>query len=526
MPVECVSAGVDPFFVVLEQGADARFGKTDLVGHAGRMTEIDHGLLRPDLWDLLLPAIKTARQAGREFVGTGRYVPRQSVTKYKENDSGWPQVTKDASWTGTKDGPVDWSELFGLSEGLFTHILVADVPELAKAVREISRRALDDDELMRGVSVLAPLMDSEGRREQVEFETARRLIGTILNRADALGSETDDELRLIYRQIERTGFAKELTGDVIVPLVAVSFDANEPIQVDGNIWIERMTEADHRARAMLWLQQGNVSPYVAAGATHAVVLRDVRFSNRVHSLVTERELPPELSVDIAQTVAEAVHIVAEKTTGYAQVLVRPHDWAHSWMQDLPSLWSAWSGRVYPEGLNDRTWEKEMNPIPASETDEIVRITRALKAAPKNVQLAARRCRQTTFRNDAEDMVLDAAIGLEALVGKEPDALTHRMAQRAAIALADSIPPDNTYSLLKQFYGIRSKIAHGETPKRWKVKLGDREFNAVETGMLFLRMLLQNRLLADEPWDATSLDARMLEKFERPEGYSSAESTEE
>jgi hypothetical protein len=124
------------------------------------------------------------------------------------------------------------------------------------------------------------------------------------------------------------------------------------------------------------------------------------------------------------------------------------------------------------------------------------------------------------------MVLDAAIGIEALVGKEPDALTHRMAQRAAIALADDIPPANTYSLLKQFYGIRSKIAHGETPKHWKVKLGDREGDVVWIGMYLLRMLLRNRLLADEPWDATSLDERMLHRFERPSGYPSAESVEE
>lgn len=488
------------------------------------MTEIEQVLLRPDLWDLLLPAIKSARQAGREYAGTGRFVSRQSATRYTENDAGWPQTTKDTPETGTKDGPVDWSEMFGLKEGLLTRIVVSDVPELAEAVHEISRRALDDDELMRGVSVLAPLTDSEDRRAQIEFETIRRLIGTILNRADALAAETDNELRSIYQQIERVRFAKELIGDVIVPLVAVSFTPDTPIQVEKNVWIERMTEADHRARAMPWRQQDNVSPYVAAAATHAVVIRDVQFSNRVHSWVTQRELPPELSVDIVKMVAQAVHIVTEDTTGYAQILVRPHDWADSWIQDLPPLWSAWSGRAYPEGLNDRTWAKEMNPIPASETDEIVRITRALKTAPKNVQLAARRCRQTTFRDETEDMVLDVAIGIEALVGKEPDALTHRMAQRAAIALANSIPPTNTYTLLKQFYNLRSKIAHGETPKHWKVKLDDREWDAVSTGTLLLRLLLRNRLLADEPWNAASLDGLMLEKFERPGRYPTSKPT--
>jgi hypothetical protein len=475
--------------------------------------------------------MRSARRAGREYAEAGRYVPRQSVTSYEENDVGWPQTTKDALGTGRNNGPINWSELFGLNEGLFTHILVADVPDLAEAVSEIGRRALEDHELMRGVSMLAPLMGpdeqrTQEKREQVEFETIRHLIGTILNRADATGAETDDELRSIYLQIEQARFAKALTGDIIVPLVAVSFYAHQPVQIDENIWIERMTEDEHRVRAMPWIRQENISPYVAAAATHAVVLREVRFPNRVHSLSSSRELPPELSVDIAQTVAEAVYIVSERATGYAQILVRPDGWANSWMHDLPSLWSAWSGRAYPEGLDDRRWAREMNPINASKTDEIVRIARALRTAPKNVKIAARRCRRTTFRDDVEDIVLDTAIGIEALVGKEPDALTHRMAQRAAIALADEIPPENTYSLLKQFYSIRSKIAHGETPKRWTVKFGDQEWNAASTGMFFLRMLLRSQLLATDGWDATTLDERMLNKFERPEGYHSADSAGE
>ncbi|WP_329007641.1 HEPN domain-containing protein [Micromonospora rifamycinica] len=489
------------------------------------MADTERDLMRPDLWDLLLPALKAARRAGREYEGRGKYVPRQSVTKYRENDAGWPQTTENTFGSGANDEPIDWPEMFGLNPGLLTRIPVSDVPELAWAVSEISRRALDDEELLRGVSLLAPLHKPEERRAQVEFETIRILVGRILNRADAVGAESDDELLSIYRQIERARFAKELTGNVVVPLVAVSFDATEPIHVDGNTWIERLTVDDHRVRAMSWLRQDGVSPYVAAAATHAVVLRNVRFPNRVHTLMTGRDVPAELSVEITQTVAEAIHIVTEKTTGYAQVLVRPHDWAESWVQDLPPLWSAWSGRVYPEELNDRRWDKDLTPITAGDADEIVRIAKALKAAPKNVQIAARRCRRTTFRDDTEDLVLDVAIGIEALVGKEPDALTHRMAQRAAIALADNIPPENTYSLLKQFYGIRSKIAHGETPKRWTVKLNGQEFQARWAGLFLLRMLLRSRLLADKPWDAASLDKGMLDKFQRPDGYPSLESTE-
>lgn len=490
------------------------------------MTDSDQVLLRPDLWELLLPGIKAARMAGRRHVDAGGYVSHQSVLRYRENDAGWPQVIGDSLGTRTKNGPLDWTDLFGFKEGLFTHILVSDVPELAEAAREVSRRAIEDDELMRTVSRLAPWMNPEEREEQVEYELVRRFIGTILNRADALSLESDDELQTIYRQIERARLAEELIGDIIIPLVAVSFDFDSPININSNVWIERIPEEEHRVRAMDWIRHDGVSANVAAAATHAVVLRGVHFSNQESNVRVGREFPTEISVGIAQTLAEAVHIATEMVTGFAQVLVRPHDWADSWTQDLPPLWSAWSGRAYPEELNNRAWENAMTPITENATDEIVRITRALAAAPRNIQIAARRCRRATFRDDVEDIILDAAIGIEALVGKESDALTHRMAQRAAIALADSIPPENTHELLKQFYGIRSKLVHGETPKRWTVKFGDGKLDAVATGRYLLRQLLRNHLLANEPWDATSLDEQMLMRFERPEGYSPAESADE
>jgi hypothetical protein len=488
------------------------------------VTDRDHDLLRPDLWELLLPAIKAARKAGRDYAGSGRYVPRQTLTKYEQNDAGWPQVTSDRV-LGPKNGPVDWPNLFGFTAAVGTTIPISDVPELAEAVRAISGRAMEDDELLRGVSRLARLDGPESfeeTREQIEFETVRTLIGTILNRADAIGAETDEALRSIYQQLERARFSEKLTGDVIVPLVAASFDADEPFLIDGNAWIEPLTEADHRVRALSWIQQ-DVSPYVAAAATHAVVLRDVQFTNQVHTL--PRKWSPEISADFAHAVAEAIYIVTEIPTGFAQILVRPRGWAVDWIQDLPPLWSVWTGRSYPEDLNDREWAKERTPIQTTESAEIVRIAKALKTADKKVAIAARRCRRTSFRDDLEDVILDIAIGIEALVGKETDALTHRMAQRAAIALAGDIPPTNTYSLMKQFYGIRSKIAHGDSPKKWTVNLDNQEFSASWTGRYLLRSLLRSLLLADEPWDATSLDERMLERFERPDGYTSVDPEE-
>jgi len=101
-----------------------------------------------------------------------------------------------------------------------------------------------------------------------------------------------------------------------------------------------------------------------------------------------------------------------------------------------------------------------------------------------------------------------------------------MAQRAAVALKDTIPPGNTYTLLKQFYGIRSKIAHGQVLKDHTIRFGDARMDAGKVGMYLLRQLLRSCLLAAKPWDAASLDSEMLERFGRTGGYSEAESDNE
>ncbi|MEV0891434.1 hypothetical protein [Promicromonospora sp. NPDC050262] len=480
---------------------------------------IASALLRPDLWNALLPALTSGREAGRRYVSSGKFVPRQSVTKYEENDAGWPQTVANRTTPFSRDSdPVDWGELFSLREGTLSYVLTKHVPELDGFLNETSRRALSDEHLMHGLSIVAPYFPDDDQESQIQHEMITRLIGPILNRADAIGAEDEDSLREIYRSVEMARFADKLTGDVVMPLVAVSFDAPEPVRIDSNIWIEPLSKADQMARAMDWSATGSVSPWVSAAATHAVVIRAVTFDNVVQSLsVLRGQLPEGFGVVDAEIAAEAVTIVTGKPTGHCQVLVRPHGWASGWAQDLPPLWEAWTGRAYPEILNRRNdWDGKFDPISSEQTEKIAKVAGGLRSAPKNIKVAARRCRRSSFRDEVEDMVLDAAIGIEALVGKEADAVTHRLAQRTAVALRNKLPPEVTYDVTKRFYGIRSTVAHGGTPKRWDIDVEGTEYPAVDLGKILLRSLLMDWLLAEIPWDATSLDRQMLQLATPPD----------
>ncbi|MDO5372351.1 MAG: HEPN domain-containing protein [Corynebacterium glutamicum] len=480
------------------------------------MTNIPEGspsLFRPDLWDLLLPGILAARRVGREYVNSGKYYPRQTSVEYREQNSGWPQTVR--SYLDIfPTGPVNWKALFDLEKGEHTQIAVEEVPELAKMLHSIVALGEYDDDVAHVISLVAPyLKPGEDRNRSIKHETLL-FIGQILNRADAIGAEEVNQLRTIYQCLEYVRLSKNLKGDIVVPLVAVAFDTQEPIKIRDNIWLEPLSISDHRSRALSHDPNSSANAFVAAAATHAVTIRDVKFSNNIFPYNLRQSIPQEFDLSIVDHVITAVRLLAVTKTGYAQILVRPQGWAVDWIDNLPSIWIAWSGRSYPESLNAREWINTFKPIEKNTVHDIIRFACELETAPKGVQLSARRYSRITFRTDREDQILDAAIGIEALLGKEPDAITHRLAQRAAVALTQPfttipISPSEIYSLVKQFYSARSQIAHGSEARKLVCKIDDREYSVESVGQFLLGELLKARLLGDDPWNAESLDAQLL-----------------
>jgi hypothetical protein len=179
------------------------------------------------------------------------------------------------------------------------------------------------------------------------------------------------------------------------------------------------------------------------------------------------------------------------------------------------VWRAGQYHRYPEHFDDAGWTREMVVVPKVELDPIPQMYGALEAAPANVQLAARRAVRAVLRSDDEDETLDATIGIEALLlgNRDRDEMTHRMAQRAAAVLSlDGYEPTEVYRLIKKVYEHRSAIVHGRSRRRDGISLGGETYPAREIGVMLLRLLLMNWLLAETPWTSESLDRRILARL--------------
>ncbi|WP_395695588.1 hypothetical protein [Nocardioides sp.] len=467
--------------------------------------------LRPDFWEIVRPTLAPAREAGRAYIASGKFVERSDERKYTESNEGWPLVTGSRLFP---KGAPRWRSLFSVKAGQFSKVLVDDVPELRDGMNAAVARAEQDSTFAEGLDLTYAVMTDPERRTlfaQIEFLS---VVGDILGRAEDLGLEDDESLFDLYQQIERGRFSSELTGDIVVPLVLTTFETATPVQLLDSFWLEPLEEPIQRSRALDDNGAHAVSPMIAAAATHAIVQRDQTFPNTVWSdayVAGANRVPFEL--DTVHRILECIHIVTGKKTGYSQILVRSDSWVSwsGWIADLPHVWKAQSVKAYPDSF-DRGWLRPKDPISAGEVEEIVAVLPALLASPKNVRLASRRCFRSTFRDDIEDEILDATIGIEALLSQDRDELTHRMSQRAAAALAGEFRADAIYRILKQVYGQRSQIVHGTTLKNSKVKFGDVEFWTNHMGVFLLRNLLRNYLLSPTPWTPSSLDDVILTRL--------------
>ena len=156
----------------------------------------------------------------------------------------------------------------------------------------------------------------------------------------------------------------------------------------------------------------------------------------------------------------------------------------------------------------------------SNQDEIHVIYKQLLSENLRARLASERLFRSSRRTETADILLDACIGIEALVGQGRDELVHRMSQRAAAALSaysGTARPVNShavYSLLKKVYDQRSRLVHGGTLSRDQISFEGTDFSTVGTATMILRELLRAHLLASSPWSPEGLDELLLDALNR------------
>lgn len=303
-----------------------------------------------------------------------------------------------------------------------------------------------------------------------------------------------------------------------MPLLLTSFEGK--LDLSDGVTIEPIDEDVQRARAHD-VVASDINAFLAAAATHAVVLHDRSFENREGAALLVMQSDAEsLSLDLVDRACQAIEISTGSATGYGPVYLRPHGWATHWEGNLPAIEHAATILRYPSSFEAALWNCQRVDLRVSDPERLRLIYEQLVSDNPRARLASDRLFQSSRRTDTADILLDACIGIEALVGQGRDELVHRMSQRAAAALSayagnkNPADPQAVYRLLKKVYEQRSRLVHGGTARSNQISFMGKDFGTVDVARALLRELLRSHLLASPPWTPENLDQMLLDALSR------------
>ncbi len=304
----------------------------------------------------------------------------------------------------------------------------------------------------------------------------------------------------VYRAI----INETLDVAIMAPIALTKFDFNR-LKVGKRAYILKLADDLQLSRSKTHYYGSGAHASVVNAATHALVLTgwELRDNENYFDSRDRLKALSAFPTDDIDNFFAALRLATGHDTGYGQLLFYPRHWALTYYADLPILYGT-TVRRYPSSFDDHGWLRRLEPVSRDNVLELGKIYRAICEADKpQLAIAIRRFNACHLRDDAEDTVIDATIGLEALLSDpDPHEMTHKLALRgAALAtLYDERPyaPAKLFSGIKKVYIKRSAIVHGgrraakkKKSKTTELTTEDAATKAVEYLGFCIKTLLQN-----------------------------------
>ncbi len=465
------------------------------------------------LFQLTMDVVREMDALAAEYLARDgyKYVPKRRRRAVMAYESGWPNV---GSEIGAKEtDTIAYGELFAGARDAIHPFAYEELEAMASLVAYVN----DTPDLLQRVR---PAVRAGAPADLVKSMidiTIRGLPTGIFDRAKALDVEIEGPgLVDLYRQRERSWLAPELAYELVVPLVLTSLELQETFEVDDRSRIEVLSDDDLRAMARDYDVSGVPGP-VADAARFAVVVDMPPMANpgEGRRFFRHDEAPETAGVEV---ICEALRIVSSADTGWARVFRRPLGWAERWTDALPSYSLLQTTRRYPSAFDNFGWLRSGMTVTRRELEGVPAVTQALGSADKQVRLASRRLSTAVVRDAADDQLVDACIGLEALLGQKGAELSFRIAVRAAALLSSRVEApvsaERVFRMARAVYDRRSEIVHGSTSERraFFPVPGAEAIPTSDLAVWLLRQVLQERLLRGDHWSVEDLDELVLQRL--------------
>lgn len=467
------------------------------------------------LFELFADAAQDGLKRVAHLQTTGQYIltsSRWPVLSYREN--GLP----DFSTTDT--GPLDYKSAFSQRAG------EPDIPEYSSSFRRLAEYCLNDPRLTRYMSPLPYASPEAAKAIPQETQTAmfdfgvRLSVEHIVDRFIHVYGDTSysrERLVPLYLPFERWLLQTTLHVDVAVPILFLKFDFDS-LQLMEGASIERMSDEFQLARISELGYHTSVNDVVLGAASHMLVIQGFTVDNSDYmtwaTIVSESAAFPLTMIDQFFT---AARIGSGVDTGYAQLLLRPVDWVHTYKANLPSV-DGTTIRRYPQRFENFGWLRPVQTVSAAEVRRWGDLYRKLRTDNhKQVTVASKRIDMAFLRDTDEDSIIDAVIAMESLLtASDMQETTHKLAMRVA-ALSKLYPEETdsateVFRAVKRIYGYRSNIVHGSTPanKKREIKLeAEGKPPPLMIALRYLRLIMSVLLEHPEYLDGRKIDEELL-----------------
>ncbi len=316
-------------------------------------------------------------------------------------------------------------------------------------------------------------------------------------------NEDEGLLKDIYTLSENYIYNEYLTFDISVPILYLLFEEDE-IVINENVIIRRIKDDNQRAKYNIRSYSPPIADALINSATHEVVFKQYYMKKWKryfgNSLDNENAYP----LTKFELLFNAIKIATNHNSGFAQILVYPHDWVDHYNVDLPRI-KGLTVRRYPNYFDNYYWNEESYPIITADDSEKIRIiyNKLATSEDNKIKIANTRLRSSYMRDNEEDTILDIIIVLETLLGdNNKGEITHKLSLRIAKLISvhnknqDAI---QIFESVKKIYAFRSSIVHGatksESNKEIKLHTEAEPISTIQLANNYLRetigILLQN-----------------------------------
>ena len=350
------------------------------------------------------------------------------------------------------------------------------------------------------------------------------IIGDIVDRYISIYGGTEysiEKFNSIYDEVTNIYFLKQLEFDICIPILMIEFESDN-IEISDVISIEKMPLEFIRSKANIGNYDSHFENIVINCATHMIVIKGYTLENKSFRSTEIFENKSAYPIQVIDAIFASIRTISKYSTGYAQFVCRPQN---NWINrnckgDLMGLTGA-KAKEFPEEFIDFSWLKQHLIIKKDLEAHIVDLANRLIDNSNNVlDLAIKRLNRSVLRDNEEDTILDAIIGLELLLSdNDKGELTYKISSRMATisTLIDDFPytPMQVQKSMSQIYRYRSDIVHSRKirPATKLIIIDDKtEITPIVLAIDYLRYAIN--ILAHNPeyLNSKNIDKLMMERI--------------